>query len=130
MDRIETFLNEDEIPEEVSSLKHDHVDTQEDYPDGLGISNASFKWNELQDSDTTKPKNAVGTDLNPNDSVSVNTEDRKFELKDINIFFPEGELTVVTGPSMCSSLSYRSSLIFFEAASGKTALLVRFKLPS
>lgn len=35
-------------------------------------------------------------------------EDHRFELKDLNIRFPEGELTVVTGPT----------------ASGKTALLV------
>ncbi len=34
--------------------------------------------------------------------------DRKFELRDLTIKFPEGELTVVTGPT----------------ASGKTALLV------
>lgn len=40
---------------------------------------------------------------------SASGGDRKFELRDLNILFPHGELTVVTGPT----------------ASGKTALLVR-----
>ena len=43
-------------------------------------------------------------------SVSNENGDHRFELRDITVMFPEGQLTVVTGPT----------------ASGKTALLVRF----
>jgi excinuclease UvrABC ATPase subunit len=43
-----------------------------------------------------------------NTSIS-SSEDRMFELLDVSVKFPEGQLTVVTGPT----------------ASGKTALLVR-----
>lgn len=46
-------------------------------------------------------------------SIRSSPEDHRFELKDISVRFPEGELSVITGPT----------------ASGKTALLVS-KVPS
>lgn len=44
----------------------------------------------------------------PSDSGSSAKEERRFELRDINVVFPDGKMTVVTGPT----------------ASGKSALLV------
>ena len=94
---------------------------------------------EVKDQDKDKDKNAgskkIGSDANSssngassrNGSSSINGDDdnetatavdsasavepndRRFELTDISVMFPEGELTVITGPT----------------ASGKTALLVR-----
>lgn len=43
------------------------------------------------------------------DSASVTETERRFELTDITVMFPESELSLITGPT----------------ASGKTALLVR-----
>jgi hypothetical protein len=60
-------------------------------------------------------KRFVGGDVEPPSSNGDEqegrgrTEDVRFELRDINIVFPEGKLSVITGPT----------------ASGKTALLVR-----
>ena len=52
------------------------------------------------DSDTSSE-----SETGPGDSVSVTSqanEERKFELRDINIVFPEGKLTLITGPSKFS----------------------------
>lgn len=52
-------------------------------------------------------------DAESRDQEESVSEDHRFELRDIDVLFPEGELTVVTGPT----------------ASGKTALLVSFRPP-
>ncbi|KAF8158956.1 multidrug resistance-associated ABC transporter [Mycena galopus ATCC 62051] len=100
VDRIAIFLGEPEVSEQTSSLKHDNskpvLPGFED--DLLGLENASFKWNQIQETQDAADDTAVS-------DVSIN--DHRFELKDISVLFPDG-LTVVTGPT----------------ASGKTALLM------
>lgn len=111
----------------MSSLKKDisaSVLPGSDYEDGLGLENASFKWNEVEDpkdkdqkddnhvnSSTSSPAEtstlqdaSLGSDASLTEST-----DHRFELRDLSVRFPEGELSVITGPT----------------ASGKTALLVR-----
>lgn len=79
--------------------------------------NGSFKWNEVEkskdDSSTggisTSNDTAASTNDTPVPSVgSAAVTDHRFELRDINVMFPDGKLTLVTGPT----------------ASGKTALLM------
>ncbi|KAF5353364.1 hypothetical protein D9756_007860 [Leucocoprinus leucothites] len=138
LDRIATYLDEDEVSEQVSSLKKDastppSSDVNPDLEDGLGFHDATFKWNEVpgdKKDETKGPTNGkvrepsssstVVGDTSPvtpseaseTSSIAIDftapDEDRRFELKDLNIRFPEGELTIVTGPT----------------ASGKTALLM------
>ena len=77
----------------------------------LGIlGKANFIWNtiEIPKSKTvvSKPANGGGRD-SPTGSDASSDEPR-FELRNVNIIFPEGQLTLVTGPT----------------ASGKTALLL------
>ncbi|KAF9442979.1 multidrug resistance-associated ABC transporter [Macrolepiota fuliginosa MF-IS2] len=139
MKRISVYLDEEEVSEQVSSLKkdntspHTNLDPEED---GLGFVNASFKWNEVPEDKESDAQEGNGKGKNPEASTSSGTvtvvddtstvasgsdiasvdftapdvvgEDHRFELRDLNIRFPEGELTVVTGPT----------------ASGKTALLM------
>jgi excinuclease UvrABC ATPase subunit len=114
----------------VSSLKKSPFGTSggdDETAKGLGIENGSFKWNEVEqkedqngqnESADQKAKNAVSTADDAAQDASDETErssiaasdasEHRFELRDINIIFPERQLTVVTGPT----------------ASGKTALLV------
>lgn len=101
VERIGAFLDEDEVTEQVSSLKRDKVTAYTSVADdeGLGIQNGSFKWNEVE-----RPQN--GKDA----AAEAQPEYRRFTLEDISIVFPEGKLTCVTGPT----------------ASGKTALLVSY----
>ncbi|KAH9854525.1 multidrug resistance-associated ABC transporter [Lenzites betulinus] len=139
LDRIATYLEEEEVDEQVSTLKKGHVPPSDDTSTGLGIVNGTFKWNEVEekkedDKDKGKgkdaPKKANGSNgvngsspepsdgAGPSDDTSTiadsasvlgaNNGDHRFELKDITVLFPEGQLTVVTGPT----------------ASGKTALLM------
>lgn len=125
--RIAVYLDEDEVTDQVSSLKKDYSEPHLPgaHDEGLGLENASFKWNEVTENTEAKGKGTNGTaDSSPRPSSTDETEtivddnvsersgsdsgDRKFELRDLSVKFPEGELTVVTGPT----------------ASGKTALLV------
>ena len=144
--RIAVYLDEEEVTDQVSSLKH--VNSTEPYlpggedEEGLGLENATLKWNEVVDVEKQekqdKKKNGVlglsaSSPTSSNDDVeSVATSDvetaasdsgsllagletdHKFELRDITVRFPEGQLSVVTGPT----------------ASGKTALLVSCRISS
>jgi ABC-type multidrug transport system fused ATPase/permease subunit len=113
--RIVVYLDEEEVSSQVSSLKKSASDSQTDEDSGLGIENGTFKWNEVVDAKEDKDKTNSPTTTEettitvegPDESPLEN--DHKFELKDISVMFPEGELTVIAGPT----------------ASGKTALLVR-----
>ena len=130
--RIAVYLEEEEVTDQVSTLKKDYSQPRlpgaED--DDLGLENATLKWNEVAedvDKDTDKRKSNSGPPTESSDADETGTAvgdsssergtesvegngngERVFELRDISVRFPPGELTVVTGPT----------------ASGKTALLV------
>ena len=124
LDRIATYLDEEEVDEQVSSLKRSRFGTSagdDDTTKGLGIENGTFKWNEVdqKDDDTAKPNSVASTstddvvqgayDETERGSITASdVSNHRFELRDVNIVFPERQLTVITGPT----------------ASGKTALLV------
>jgi hypothetical protein len=115
LERIATFLSEDEVDDEVSSLKQGGILRSEVADDPrLGLEHASFKWNAVEQGkgkgptpvSETLPKattSAVASEPVPGDSVSVRSHegvDHQFELRDISVVFPDRQLTVVTGPSM------------------------------
>lgn len=120
MDRIAVYLDEDEVTDQVSTLKKSRntpADSAND-DEGLGIEKGTFRWNKVEEevakdatSDGKKSRvsseDTIAVSENGSDSDSEST-DHKFELKDISVKFPDGQLTCVTGPT----------------ASGKTALLV------
>jgi ABC-type multidrug transport system fused ATPase/permease subunit len=133
LQRIEKFLDEEEVNGQVSSLKRVNIRCQGNGYSGpaeFGFRNASFTWNSVLEQEAEKSK-AAGEGINQDqrhgvretdrhndlDSISstvvtdcaAESDDRRFELRGLNITFPLGELTIVTGPT----------------ASGKTALLVR-----
>ena len=125
LDRIATYLDEDEVDEQVSSLKRSRfgASVDDDTAKGLGIENGTFKWNEVEQKDDVTAKTSDSVASTPTDDAVVQeaddeighgslagsmASDHRFELRDVSIMFPERQLTVVTGPT----------------ASGKTALLV------
>ena len=121
LDRIATYLDEDEVTDQVCSLKKSHSSPQASPNDeGLGIDNGSFQWNAVQekkaDEGKTKAQKKVSSASSADTIVELPSEtneesaDHQFELKDISVRFPDGKLTCITGPT----------------ASGKTAMLVRF----
>ena len=104
----------------MSSLKKDYSEPHLFGDDeGLGLECATLKWNEVvevgEKGNQNKSSSSSTISMETDEaSTVVGTEnigdrgDRVFELRNVTIRFPEGELTVVTGPT----------------ASGKTALLV------
>jgi len=124
--------------EKYSNSTGPHLPGGED-EEGLGLENATLKWNEVVDvekqKEWDKTKNGVLSPSASSDIPSITFSnddvetaaasdtgsllagletDHKFELRDITVRFPEGQLSVVTGPT----------------ASGKTAILVRRRIPS
>ncbi|KAF9235883.1 hypothetical protein BU15DRAFT_77487 [Melanogaster broomeanus] len=109
--RMETFLNEGEVTEQVSSLKKTAISMAVvQAHDGLAIENGYFKWNvvsENKEGYCTLAHCCKSGSVCPGDGTDV-LDDHTFGLRDISVRFPEGKLSVVTGPT----------------ASGKTALLL------
>lgn len=122
------YLGEDEVTEQVSSLKKDASAPILLGPDeeGFGLRNATLKWNEVEPEkkagESTHVKSSSAESVGTADSASTidigaadnGNGDHKFELKDVSVMFPDGELSVITGPT----------------ASGKTALLVSIRILS
>ncbi|KAI6042761.1 hypothetical protein EDC04DRAFT_3058052 [Pisolithus marmoratus] len=119
LDRVEAFLNEEEISDRGPSPEDQFPDT-ETLDGGLAIEGGRFKWNEVGDKKGVRPRGRNG-ELTPQPTVpaeeagqSVGTggivlNDRNhFELRDITVRFPDGELSLIIGPTGC----------------GKTALLL------
>ena len=121
--RIAVYLDEEEVTDQVSSLKKDCSEPYLSGDDeGLGLECATFKWNEVVDA-AEKGKQLGQNKSSSSSTIPLVTDeastivdaesigdrgDHVFELRNVTIRFPESKLTVVTGPT----------------ASGKTALLV------
>ena len=129
LDRIQGYIDDDEVDGQVSSLKRyteGHGDME-----GLGIIKGSFKWNEVEekggkDKGKSAKPSASDSDRDATSTLAEDDPERRFELRDISVTFPDGGLTVVTG-AMCSLPHYFMTLIPMcsgPTASGKTALLV------
>ncbi|KAJ7664588.1 multidrug resistance-associated ABC transporter [Mycena polygramma] len=134
LNRIAVYLEEDEVTAQVSSLKTDTtiplLEGAED--EGLGLECATLRWNELPKEDAgsehahgngngkgkgrrSSPTSSIGGSTAHGDESGSGSdgdggasENNRFELRDISVVFPEGKLSVITGPT----------------ASGKTALLM------
>jgi hypothetical protein len=82
----------------------------------LGIENGFFRWNQVEQVKDERPPTPANSapESDDNDTTversaySDGGAEDTFELKDINVMFPSGKLSVISGPT----------------ASGKTALLV------
>ncbi|KZV94275.1 P-loop containing nucleoside triphosphate hydrolase protein [Exidia glandulosa HHB12029] len=131
--RIEEFLREEEVPDWVSSLKRDdsasgsamHFDSR------LGAANASFEWYRTSQKEDVKGTAATATSKpwwkksplryfrksTAPESDSTNVEelqvegDATFQLRDINVVFPRGELSVITGATGAGKSSLLSALL-------------------
>ncbi|KAJ7449969.1 hypothetical protein FB451DRAFT_1530508 [Mycena latifolia] len=108
LDRIAAFLNEDEVSDQVSSLKS--PDPNFDHEEGLGLDDASFRWNEGPNPANPKklsdPRSTDRFPSNLSDSTSIAGDDRgsefevqRFELRSLSVKFPEKKLSVITGPT-------------------------------
>ncbi|KAK7058500.1 hypothetical protein VNI00_002134 [Paramarasmius palmivorus] len=84
MQRIEKFLDEEEVPEWASTL-NSTTPTSNDSPARLGFSDATFQWQ------------SAGPD--------------QFQLGPLNLFFPEGQITLLSGPTGSGKSSVLAALL-------------------
>lgn len=118
LERISAFLDEPEVDDEISSLKRQdfHASNSSSEAAPLGFLDGSFRWNSTEGNSTfgeiererRLPATPSLTEQNSSSIDFHTAEAVRFELQNISVIFPQGKLTVVTGPT----------------ASGKTALLV------
>lgn len=78
MQRIQEFLKEDEVPDWASTLSTPVPDPSYLVDDKIGFSEASFEW-----------ENSLTSSVVP---LSV-----RFQLGPLDVVFPEGKLTIITG---------------------------------
>ncbi|KAG7452254.1 P-loop containing nucleoside triphosphate hydrolase protein [Guyanagaster necrorhizus] len=87
MQRIENFLQEEEVPEWASTLT---ASSPFEHEDQIGFSEAAFEW---------------GTSLKTPSSLS------QFQLGPLNIVFPNAKLTVISGPTGSGKSATLSALL-------------------
>ncbi|WWD20615.1 hypothetical protein CI109_105091 [Kwoniella shandongensis] len=123
--RIEDFLNEDEVPGWVCSLKRSS-DPREGEPTKIGFENASFRWNtgtqteqaepdakKGKSADTTSAAQPTSSDSTEGTAVDSDTasEAAYFTLSNLNVDFPLGKLTIVTGPTGAGKSAILTALL-------------------
>ena len=113
VERLSGFFSEEEVEAFVSSLKQPPPGTPSELISievpTLGITGgAHFMWNSVEQPDPNPTINVVAPVDNGDGIIESPVDERRFELKDINVIFPPGKMTLVTGAT----------------ASGKTALLM------
>lgn len=133
LDRIAQFLDEDEVPAFVSDLKDTATDGTEtnvgpEQDQRLGIKNGWFRWNQAveplekvpgskswkfwkksDDLPTVAKIPHVEDAVQSNNGTATPAEVHRFELRDIDIIFPTGQLTLVTGPTGTFVLDTRTT---------------------
>ncbi|KAF8593263.1 hypothetical protein BDV93DRAFT_461555, partial [Ceratobasidium sp. AG-I] len=129
---IEQYLGEDEVPDYVSSLKRPHLPPHAPVDSRLGFAGATFRWSaiaSLASSEKTQPgdnhslwsrllaflkfKQVIKADQGGiGDSSSQDSDtDRSFELKSMDVIFPEGSISLVCGPTGSGKSSLLSALL-------------------
>ena len=108
LDRIQGYIDDDEVDGQVSSLKEDTEGHSS--KEGLAIIKGAFKWNEVEEKgdkgkgEVVKPSPS-SSQLDTTPTTSEPIQERMFELRDISVHFPDGQLTVVVG-AMCFSCTF------------------------
>lgn len=101
LERIEAFLNEERFNCVSSPNKHCVATDTPD--DGLAIEVGHFTWNTTSRLETDVPSQL--------DGKSMLKQTKNFELQDINVRFPEGKLSLVTGPTGCGKTALMLALL-------------------
>ncbi|KAK4688623.1 hypothetical protein P7C73_g1481, partial [Tremellales sp. Uapishka_1] len=124
--RIEDFLNEEEVPDWVCSLKRP-IEALSSAPAKIGFENATFKWNSGKQAETSSSDKAIiPTIVEPSSPAS--TDDTAvvpvvFSLSDLNLNFPIGKLSIITGPTGSGKSAVLTALLGeMELVEGKSFL--------
>ncbi len=132
-----TFQSETEstVPDWVSSLKRASDKPPADYVTKIGFENATLCWNSGAQSERS-PKPSITNPLvriappspgSSNDTTAVESSDtpppQVFNLTDLNVSFPIGKLSVITGPTGSGKSAMLTALLGeMELLEGETFL--------
>jgi hypothetical protein len=100
LQRIASFLEEDEVPDWVSSLKRPPPTTSgKTETSRIGFRNASFKFNTGVSASQETAKDAKNAVIgNGPDETPVEEGSLPFELVDLDFEVPTNKFTVISGP--------------------------------
>ncbi|KAF8306061.1 hypothetical protein DL93DRAFT_2150580 [Clavulina sp. PMI_390] len=113
MQRIQTYLEEDEVESWASAIKSEHLIGNSVQNDHIGFQDAAFRWHiEASERDVSS------NDANSMDSTGVETEGLEssskaapFLLGHLTVAFPSGKLSLITGPTGSGKTSLLSALL-------------------
>ncbi|CAE6397156.1 unnamed protein product [Rhizoctonia solani] len=129
LQRIETYLSEEEVPDHVSTLKRSSPTSFAPTETRLGCKNASFRWPTISTIDrktgeAPKPQQLsrwtgflimlrLRKKADPPKALepAITEEDQPFNLHDISVVFPEGVLSLVYGPTGSGKSSLLSAVL-------------------
>ncbi|CAE6451725.1 unnamed protein product [Rhizoctonia solani] len=129
LQRIETYLSEEEVPDHVSTLKRPSFTSLAPTENRLGCNNATFHWPTISTVDpkpgeTPKPQRPSRwaklltllrlrkkSDLPKAPESSIMEENQPFTLSNLSVVFPEGVLSLVYGPTGSGKSSLLSAIL-------------------
>ncbi|QRW04429.1 ABC transporter [Ceratobasidium sp. AG-Ba] len=131
--RIESYLLEEEVPERISSLKRSPLPPHAPVDSRLGCVDATFRWSGSSSNKSNKDAKRQEPGLFGHltqywDSLLVlirlrkaqkeakveaeqSREENPFELRDMNVIFPEGVISLIFGPTGSGKSSLLSALL-------------------
>jgi ABC-type multidrug transport system fused ATPase/permease subunit len=116
--RMDDFLDEDEVDDWVCSLKAPQPTPEQMTDKKIGFEHATFRWNtgvNVNAEQANKTSDADGGE----DGTSIVA----FELTDLNVIFPPGKLSVISGPTGAGKSAILSALLGeMDNLSGKSFL--------
>ena len=122
--RLDEFLDEDEVDERTSNLKQATQGQRHEVDQRVGAEEATFQWHKhnakaphakaRKASWLARLKRLFSKSPPPPeaDAAAVETEDTPFQLRDISMLCPRGQLSVITGPTGSGKSSRSSSNLY------------------
>ncbi len=118
--RMDDFLDEDEVEDWVSSLKAPQVPPEEAADTKIGFEHASFRWNTGVNA---KAEEANKTAMTNGDGNVASIPPPAFELSDLDVIFPTGKLSVISGPTGSGKSAMLAALLGeMDCISGRSFL--------
>ncbi|EJD41418.1 hypothetical protein AURDEDRAFT_115494 [Auricularia subglabra TFB-10046 SS5] len=114
--RMDEFLSEDEVPDWVSKLKSSEALSAQQFDVRVGAVDGNFRWfkSSRAGDETTESRPAEPDD------------DAGFQLRNINVLFPRGRLSIIAGPTGSGKSSLLAALLGEMKCLSGTVLLPKF----
>ena len=119
--RLEQFFEEPEVDSWVSALQEEGAVSTTNQFESIGISGGTFKYSE-EAASKSDSKKAQDSEVNGGE---VETVEPEFELRDIDVSFPTGKLSLVAGATGSGKSSLFLALLGGELSVSHPSLDLR-----